>query len=383
MIVMSAALWLYQSFDASQRCELNIEFEFLFLLLLQNNFPWTLPLRNPYSTFLQHNSSLLTKLWPAKIRQHWNESTWFHQVEIKCFPLLAYTSAVVEACPFPFFSMFYLCLPNTGSYPKDTGPRCHDLTLIGANSCLHIPPSYLYCMQQNSGLRGEKSSAWICSLNFTLSVWICLLEFECKLFCERSQRHDWNIGAAGHISNVAPLKAKLHSPNSNRLWYQMKVKEISAKKEQKKKQPKTQTKTKQRNKKPKTKTTAGTKRSFSCRQVAEVWLVASVWQCELTVSLTDISDPASSARTALLAPLVCLICSVCWASSNLAASNGATGALSVSSPLDCQKSSVRSPLLAGPSGSKKINQTGEGLTLAGTFFHFMLRQHYSYQNHSL
>lgn len=129
-------------------------------------------------------------------------------------------------------------------------------------------------------------------------------------------------------------------------------------------------KTKQTNKKPKTKTIAGTKSSFSCRQVAEVWLVASVWQCELTVSLTDISDPASSARTALLAPLVCLICSVCWASSNLAASNGATGALSVSSPLDCHKSSVRSPYWLARRAPRKLTRLGRDWHWQEPFFIF-------------
>lgn len=119
-----------------------------------------------------------------------------------CFPFSACrasatTDAVVWACPFLFFSLYYLSLPNTGLYPNDTGIRCRDLTLIGANSCLHIPPSHLNCMQQNSGLRGEKSWAWISSQNFTLNVWTCLLKFKCKLCCERSQRHDWNIGAEG------------------------------------------------------------------------------------------------------------------------------------------------------------------------------------------
>lgn len=50
--------------------------------------------------------------------------------------------------------------------------------------------------------------------------------------------------------------------------------------------------------------------------------------------------------------------SVCWASSNLAASNGVTGALSVSSPLDCQKSSVRSPYWLAHRAPRKLTRLG-------------------------
>lgn len=39
-----------------------------------------------------------------------------------------------------YSSPYCFSLPNTGSYPNNTGIPCCDLTLIGATSCLHIPP---------------------------------------------------------------------------------------------------------------------------------------------------------------------------------------------------------------------------------------------------
>lgn len=62
----------------------------------------------------------------------------------------------------PFFeyahscsSLYYFSLPNAGSYPNNTGIPCCDLTLIGANSCLHIPPPLLFCMQSSRERGGE------------------------------------------------------------------------------------------------------------------------------------------------------------------------------------------------------------------------------------
>lgn len=58
------------------------------------------------------------------------------------------------------------------------------------------------------------------------------------------------------------------------------------------------------------------------------------------------SPPGSSGLSHLL--------SACWASSNLAASDGETGALGVSSPQDCQKSSVKSPYRLAPQAPRKL-----------------------------
>lgn len=70
----------------------------------------------------------------------------------------------------------------------------------------------------------------------------------------------------------------------------------------------------------------------------------SVWQCVLRVFLAHVFSSACSAPTAppgWAAPAHLL--TVSRAASNLAASVGAAGALSVSSPQYCQKSSVISP----------------------------------------
>lgn len=53
-----------------------------------------------------------------------------------------------------------------------------------------------------------------------------------------------------------------------------------------------------------------------------------------------------------------------WASSNLAWSDGATGALCVSSPQDCQKSSVKSPHRLALRASRKLTRRGETLYAA-------------------
>lgn len=86
------------------------------------------------------------------------------------------------------------------------------------------------------------------------------------------------------------------------------------------------------------------------------------------------SPPGSSGLSHLL--------SACWASSNLAASDGATGALGVSSPQDCQKSSVKSPYRLALQAPRKLTRRrdgGEGPTLAATsIFLFMLQQYYTF-----
>lgn len=86
--------------------------------------------------------------------------------------------------------------------------------------------------------------------------------------------------------------------------------------------------------------------SSSRVQAAEVWVLASVWQCVLTVSLSDISGSASSARTALLALLVCLICSLCAVHLPIWPQAMERLALSVSALLRI----VRSPLSNPPTG---------------------------------
>lgn len=64
------------------------------------------------------------------------------------------------------------------------------------------------------------------------------------------------------------------------------------------------------------------------------------------------SPPGSSGLSHLL--------SACWASSNLAASDGATGALGVSSPQDCQKSSVKSPYRLALQAPRKLTRRRDG-----------------------
>lgn len=115
---------------------------------------------------------------------------------------------------------------------------------------------------------------------------------------------------------------------------------------------------------------------ISLRVVAELW-VTSVWQCVLTLSLSDISGfsqlrtnspPGSSGLSHLL--------SACWASSNLAASDGETGALGVSSPQDCQKSSVKSPYRLALQAPRKLTRRrdwgGGGWHWQQLFFFFCL-----------
>lgn len=78
------------------------------------------------------------------------------------------------------------------------------------------------------------------------------------------------------------------------------------------------------------------------------------------------SPPGSSGLSHLL--------SACWASSNLAASDGATGALGVSSPQDCQKSSVKSPYRLALQAPRKLTRRrdgGEGPTLAATSIFYL------------
>lgn len=65
--------------------------------------------------------------------------------------------------------------------------------------------------------------------------------------------------------------------------------------------------------------------------------------------------------------------SACWASSNLAASDGETGALGVSSPQDCQKSSVKSPYRLALQAPRKLTRRRDwGGADNGTNFFFSL-----------
>lgn len=70
-----------------------------------------------------------------------------------------------------------------------------------------------------------------------------------------------------------------------------------------------------------------------------MWVLASVWQCvplrRSRLSRLCTHSPVGAAGPSHLRP-------VCRASPNLAASGGATGAFSVSSPQDCHESSVKS-----------------------------------------
>lgn len=84
--------------------------------------------------------------------------------------------------------------------------------------------------------------------------------------------------------------------------------------------------------------------------------MASVWQCgPLTLSrlsrLGMLPLPTGAAAPSHLHP-------VCRASSYLAASGGATGAFSVSSPQDCHESSVKSPHRLSCRPLRKLTQLG-------------------------
>lgn len=78
------------------------------------------------------------------------------------------------------------------------------------------------------------------------------------------------------------------------------------------------------------------------------------------------SPPGSSGLSHLL--------SACWASSNLAASDGETGALGVSSPQDCQKSSVKSPYRLALQAPRKLTRRWDwrGADTGRNFFFFCL-----------
>lgn len=81
------------------------------------------------------------------------------------------------------------------------------------------------------------------------------------------------------------------------------------------------------------------------------------------------SPPGSSGLSHLL--------SACWASSNLAASDGGAGALCVSSPQDCQKSSVKSPYRLALQAPRKLTRRrdrGGADTGRNFIFQFMLQQ---------
>lgn len=97
--------------------------------------------------------------------------------------------------------------------------------------------------------------------------------------------------------------------------------------------------------------------SSSRVQAAEVWVLASVWQCvplrHFRLSQLCTYSPAGT-------PGLSHLLSVCRASSNLAASDGATGAFSVSSPQDCQKSSVKSPYRLACWALRKLTRLGRG-----------------------
>lgn len=86
-----------------------------------------------------------------------------------------------------------------------------------------------------------------------------------------------------------------------------------------------------------------------------MWVLASVWQCvplrRSRLSRLCTHSPAGAAGPSHLRP-------VCRASSNLAASGGATGAFSVSSPQDCHESSVKSSHRLSCRPPRKLTRPG-------------------------
>lgn len=106
-----------------------------------------------------------------------------------------------------------------------------------------------------------------------------------------------------------------------------------------------------------------TKGLFSCGQVAELWALSSVWHCVLS----HISGLASSAPAALLAPPVRLICSLCAEHLPICPQAMERLVLSVSSPQDCQKSSVISPHRLARWAPSKLTRLGKGWHRQGLF----------------
>lgn len=109
--------------------------------------------------------------------------------------------------------------------------------------------------------------------------------------------------------------------------------------------------------------------SSSRVQAAEVWVLASVWQCALTVSQTFQAQPAPHVQPCWHSRFVSsALCVPCIFQSGRKRWSDWRFQCQLSSGLSevlCQI-----PLPAGLSGSKKINPTGEGLMVVGTFFFF-------------
>lgn len=191
---------------------------------------------------------------------------------------------------------------------------------------IHLP--HLFSKWRYCGWCGEKSWAWIWHQKSTLKVWTCLLlKFKCKFCREKVTKTRLKYVSCRLVPRIkcGSIKSEVSLwLSSYQLWYQMKVAVISAELRFAKLSPEKWLLV----------SDMGclclhalsyliigyliSKRSSDCGDcrfmwswtVAEVWVTASVWQCVLAVSLSDISGLASSARTALLAPLVCLICSL-------------------------------------------------------------------------
>lgn len=182
-------------------CTLNTECNFV----TQKNIPSInhqdfspdFSLQGSKQRFLLHVDCDLPSFNTA-LKIHQTQTTW-----VTCFPLSAQRpsaspDAVVWACLSLFFSLhIHLSLPNAGFHSHDSRIPWCDVTLIGANGCMRIPPSHLYCKWQNCGCSREKVWAWIWPLNITLKLWTCqLYKFKYKVCYERSQIHDWNMWAA-------------------------------------------------------------------------------------------------------------------------------------------------------------------------------------------
>lgn len=107
----------------------------------------------------------------------------------------------------------------------------------------------------------------------------------------------------------------------------------------------------------------------ACSRRLRLWVLASVWQCvplrRPRLSRLCTHSPAGAAGPSHLRP-------VCRASSNLAASGGATGAFSVSSPQDCHESSVKSSRRLSCRPPRKLTRPGGGRGDAGGDVFFFL-----------
>lgn len=242
---------------------------------------------------------------------------------------------------------------------------------------IHLP--HLFSKWRYCGWCGEKSWAWIWHQKSTLKVWTCLLlKFKCKFCREKVTKTRLKYVSCRLVPRVkcGSIKSEVSLwLSSYQLWYQMKVAVISAELRFAKLSPE------------KWLLVSDTGLSLlACTQLFNYWvsnfkaeqrlwwlqvhvIVGSGWGvsyslcvavCARSVPLRHFrlsqlctnSPPGSSGLSHLL--------SACWASSNLAASDGATGALGVSSPQDCQKSSVKSPYRLALQAPRKLTRRRDG-----------------------